>query len=135
MTSRLMRFTAAAWLLLWLDLSLGHVSAGFPHPAMWLPFLLLPVTAGVAWAAACRPSAWWTRLVRVTSYGAILLGLLGFLFHLLRLVHDVKGAISWQVLVRLVRYPPLLAPLAITGVGLLGLLASHPAVEERAAKP
>lgn len=120
--SRVVWFTSAGFLFLWLDLSLGHVSAGLKHVGMWLPLLFLPCAAAVSALTAVRPTAVTRRLFRLACYGAIAIGLLGFGFHLARFWKELKGTVQWEVLMRLMRYPPLFAPLAVAGVGILGWL-------------
>ena len=117
-----MRFMAAGFFFLWLDLLLGHVSAGLKHPGMWVPVLFLPWAAFVSVTAASRGHA---SLFRAMSYSAIVVGALGFAFHLSRFLGALRGIIELQVIFRLMRYPPLFAPLAVSGVGVLGLLVSR----------
>ena len=119
---RIVLFTGVGFLFLWVDLAVGHGSAGLKHPGMWLPLLLLPFATVVSSFAAFRAVPFLHRLFRFVCYGAVLLGLIGFGFHTNRLVHEVKGLVQWGVLMRFMRYPPLLAPLAISGLGILGLL-------------
>ena len=116
------RFAAIGFLALWADLSLGHLAGGFKHPGMWIPLITLPIAAAVCEWTARSPAAASHRALRLTSYTAILIGILGSTFHLLRLVSDLRGTIQFDVLLRLMRYPPLLAPLAVSGLGILGLL-------------
>lgn len=123
--SKLVLFTGAGFLFLWLDVSLGHVGAGLKHPGMWLPLVFLPCAAVSAMLTACQATRTRRRLFSVLCSGAILIGFLGFAFHAARLVRDLKGVIQWEVLSRLMRYPPLFAPLAVSGLGMLGLFVSH----------
>lgn len=107
---------------MWLDLSIGHVSAGMKHPAMWLPVLFLPYVILLSALLAQEATPARERRFQGACRVAILLGLLGFSFHLVRLCRDLRGAVQWEVLQRLMRYPPLFAPLAVSGLGMLGRL-------------
>ena len=115
-------FIAAAFLFLWIDLFLGHTSQGLHHPAMWLPLVFLPCAIVISLIRTITDSVFLRRLFQLFSLGAFIVGLLGFGFHFARLWRDLNGPIQWDVLIRLMRYPPLLAPLAVSGVGILGLL-------------
>ena len=116
------RFAAIGFLALWADLSLGHLAGGFRHPGMWVPLITLPIAAAVCEWTVRSPAAASHRALRLMSCAAILIGMLGSTLHLLRLVSDLRGPIQFDVLLRLMRYPPLLAPLAVSGLGILGLL-------------
>ena len=131
--SKLVLFTGAGFLFLWLDLSLGHVGAGLKHPGMWLPLIFLPCAVVVSLLTARCATPVHQRLFRIVCQAAIVIGLLGFGFHLARLAKELKGAIQWEVLQRFMRYPPLFAPLAVSGLGILGLLVqcSHDSHADR----
>lgn len=123
---RLCLFTGLGFLLVWLDISLGHVSAGLEHPGMWAPLIFLPCAATVSMLTAIRAGESLSRVFRVICRAAVLIGILGFFFHFARLLKELKGAVQWEVVMRLMRYPPLLAPLAVSGLGVLGLLVNYP---------
>lgn len=89
---------------------------------MWLPLIFLPCAAGVSVLTALRATVVTRRLFRLVCYGAMAIGFLGFGFHLARFLKELKGTVQWGVLMRLMRYPPLFAPLAVAGVGILGWL-------------
>ena len=96
-------FTAGGFLFLWLDVALGHVSAGLRHPGMWVPLFFLPCAVAVSVLTAFLATPLHQRLFRLTCQGALLIGLLGFVFHLARFLHDLRGVIQWDLLMRLVR--------------------------------
>ena len=124
---KIILFTGGGFLFLWFDIALGHVSAGLKHPGMWVPLLFLPCAVVVSILTALLATPVHRRLFRMVCQGALVIGLLGFGFHLGRLLKDLRGVIQWGVLIRLVRYPPLVAPLAVSGLGMLGLLVQPPA--------
>lgn len=124
---RVIGLIAAGFLFLWGDIALGHFSdTGPKHPAMWVPLLFLPCAALIATRAAMHTLPAEQRLFWVVCQLAVLIGIAGFAFHLVRFVRELKGVIQWGVLVRLMRYPPLFAPLAVSGLGVLGVLISDP---------
>ena len=130
---RVIQFTAIGFVVLWFDVTLGHLSAERRHPGMWVPMLFLPCAALSAVLTASFATPMHQRLFRLVCHAALFIGLLGFAFHLSKLLKDLTGAIQWTVLVRLMRYPPLLAPLSVSGLGILGLIAqpSWPREENR----
>lgn len=118
-------FTGVGFLFLGFDVALGHLSAGLKHPGMWVPLIFLPGAFAVSLFAATRATPLHQRLFRLVCRAALVIGILGVGFHLGRLLHDLRGTIQWGALMRLVRYPPLLAPLAVSGLGVLGLLVNE----------
>lgn len=119
---RVIGFSGGAIAFLWLDVAIGHVSAGLKHPGMWLPLVWLPCAVIVTLLTSARPTPAACRLFRAICQVTIVLGIVGLSFHLARFLRDLRGSMAWGVIMRLMRYPPLLAPLAISGLGMLGLL-------------
>ena len=119
----LILYTGAGFGFLWLDISLGHVGGGLKHAAMWLPLIFLPVATVTSVLAVLRSTKFRLRLFHGCCYGAVVLGAVGFGFHLTRFLGDLKGVVQWGALIRFMRYPPLFAPLAVSGLGMFGLLA------------
>lgn len=124
--SRLILFTGLGFFGIGLDVYLGHMTAEAGRPFMWIPLFFLPCAVVISLAAWLWPTKFFRDLFCFACLSAVIVGLLGFSFHLLRLWRDAWGIIQWTVLLRLMRYPPLLAPLAISGLGILGLLIEHP---------
>src|SRR5262245_18653480 len=117
---RLVWFTAFSFLFIWADILLGLISAGLGHPAMWTPLILLPVISLSAFIYSFNMCALTNKIFKIFCIVAIVLGGLGVYFHFLHLAKDLNGSIQWEIVARLVRYPPLLAPLTISGIGVLG---------------
>lgn len=123
---KLVLFTGGGFLCLWLDLFLGHASSGMTHPGMWVPLIYLPCAVILSVLSGLHSTESGKRLFCLVCKGAIVIGLVGFCFHSIRLWHDVsKSAMQWEVVFRLLRYPPLLAPLAVSGLGVLGVLVTN----------
>lgn len=116
-------FIACGFLFLWGDLAVAHLSANLRHPIMWLPLLFLPLAALVLLQLHFRNSPDSSpRYLKSVSIGATLLGLLGFFMHVLAFVRNLEGALQWEIIAQFMRYPPLFAPLSISGLGFLGML-------------
>ena len=96
------------------------------HPGMWIPLLIIPVGSMISVICFFYSDERIQLILKFFYLIAIPLGCLGFAFHLFCLLPDLKGSIQWEVLARLVRYPPVLAPLSISGLGILGLLITEP---------
>ena len=121
--SSIILFTGCGFFFLWVDILFGHVTAGLKHPAMWFPVVFVPFAAAASFVAGLRPSSGVLKIFQILCWAAVALGMMGFCFHLSRLLVDFnRGDPNWSAFVRLMRYPPVLAPLSISGLGVLGLL-------------
>jgi hypothetical protein len=124
MVHRLRRLEVAALLLLAVEAGHSHYQNYYANPVQYVPVLLAPALA-LAQAAAEVSSVpiqrAGQRLEAVLAAAATLAGLVGFGFHV-RNVHSRSGGFSWQ---NLFYGAPLVAPLQLSGQGLLGLLAAY----------
>ncbi|MDP9352507.1 MAG: hypothetical protein M3P51_13350, partial [Chloroflexota bacterium] len=121
---RLRLIEAVAQLLLAGEAGYYHYANYYANKLQYVPVTLAPALA-VAQAAAETPMAPVRRagcsLEEVLSTAATLSGLVGFGFHF-RNVRNRTGGVSWQ---NLFYGAPLVAPLQLSGQGLLGLLAAY----------
>lgn len=113
--------TALGALVTAAEIYFEHDKASFGNRLMWLPVALGPVGAAAGAAAVVSPRAARTALP-LASAAILLNGLQGTYLHARGVAQKPGG---W----RNARYnlemgPPLLAPLLVTGVGGMGLLAS-----------
>lgn len=121
---RLRRIAILAQLLLAIEAGYSHYQSYYANPVQYVPVLLAPALA-VAQAAAevssipVRRAGRW--LEALLSGAAVLAGLVGCAFHL-KNVRSRSGGFSWQ---NLFYGAPLVAPLQLSGQGLLGLLAAY----------
>ena len=129
------RFIAFGFIALWIDMAASHLSAGVHHPAMLLPLLVLPVAFWVVLRADASPDPASLVALQAVFYLAIALGILGAGLHLLSIVSKLRGQVSWGVLIRLFRYPPVTAPIAISALGTLGLLTARKANSAHLTQP
>ena len=111
-------FVVSNLAFLGVDIFIAHQANAFARGAEWLPIVF-----SVAAAALLTPALFSTRyrarsrgLFVVVGAGAVLLGVLGMLFHLKSVFFER------QTLAALVYTAPFVAPLAYVGVGLLLLL-------------
>jgi len=113
--------TAGAALVNGVEIWLEHDRASFGDPWMWAPVALTPVAIAAAVSGAVSPRAAKTFLP-VASAAVMANGVQGFYLHVRGIARKPGG---WRML----RYnvemgPPLFAPLLMTMVGGMGLLAS-----------
>ncbi len=102
-----------------LDVYIAHLINDFAHGAEWIPVVFSTLAPLLllrgAWTGRFTQGADWLLGVLVGA-GALLVGLLGFLFHL------ESTFFREQSLMNLVYTAPFAAPLAYAGIGLLILL-------------
>ncbi len=119
---RLALFTSFGFFFIWVDVCIGHLGSDQFKVFMLIPLVFLPFATVMTIVTALWP----TKLTRNIFWGisvlAVIVGMVGFYFHSVKLQEHFVGLMQWQVLVRLMRYPPLFAPLAISGLGILGLM-------------
>ena len=117
-----MLWVGASFLFLWIDICIGHLNGEHLKTVMLIPIIFLPCVVLSALAAAFWPNSLSLKFLRVTCLLACGVGGLGFYFHWMRIQSSLSGSMTISIFVRLIRYPPLLAPLAISGLGILGLM-------------
>jgi hypothetical protein len=110
-------FTAVAYLVIWVQLSLFHWAGGFKHWAMWGPVLATPlVIAGAIVGALERGSPWGWVALGLIAFG-VLDGALGVYYHLRGITSQIGGFTTRNVL----SGPPPMLPLAYAAMGVLGI--------------
>lgn len=109
-------FTAVAYLVIWIQLSLYHWAGGFKHIAMWGPVLATPLIVGGAVLGAVRRDGVWGWIALALLVFGILEGLLGLALH----VQGIRTQIGGFSLRNVLSGPPPLLPLAYAAVGVLG---------------
>jgi hypothetical protein len=124
MVHRLRRLEVAAQLLLAVEAGDSHYQNYYANPVQYVPVLLapaLPVAQATAEVSGIPIRRAGQRLGVVLAAAATLAGLVGFGFHV-KNVRSRSGGFSWQ---NLFYGAPLVAPLQLSGQGLLGLLAAY----------
>jgi hypothetical protein len=116
-------------IMLGLDTYLSHVLNHTIIAREWVPIIFGPVAGLILLfsgliALRNRPLASW--LATAVFFASMLVGLLGAYFHIVRGTLPSAPAGQRITLDLLVWAPPILAPLAFAGVGLLGLSAAWP---------
>ncbi len=121
---RLRLIEVAGQLLLTAEAGHSHYENYYANPVQYTPIIVAPALA-LAQVAAEAPSAPLRSIGRrceaLLSAVATLAGLVGFGFHF-KNIRSRSGGLSWQ---NLFYGAPLVAPLQLTGQGLLGLLAAY----------
>jgi hypothetical protein len=110
---------ALSYVLLGVEAGYNHWIGGYSNKVMFTPLVLSPALTLAHLGALTR-----LRAARAAegplSMLAVAAGLVGFGFHL-RNIRRRSGGFSWQ---NLFYGPPAVAPLQLTGQGVLGLLAA-----------
>jgi hypothetical protein len=110
-------FTAVAYLVVWVQLSLYHWAGGFKRLAMWGPVLATPpIAAGAVVGAVTREGVWGWVALALLAFG-VLDGLLGLYLHLSGLRAQIGGFSTRNLL----SGPPPMLPLAYAAMGVLGI--------------
>ena len=116
-------FLIASIIFIWIDILTGHLGGKLHNVLMWVPLLVLPAAALSALAIIVQGSQKKNQMfLKWASWLLILTGLLGSYLHGSAVFGKLQGSIQWEVLAQMIRYPPVLAPLSITGLGIFGLL-------------
>jgi hypothetical protein len=110
-------FTALAYLVIWVQVSLYHWAGGFKHVAMWAPVLATPpVAAGAVVGAVARDGAWGWAALGLLAFGT-LDGLAGLFYHVRGIGSQIGGFSTRNLL----SGPPPMLPLAYAAMGVLGV--------------
>lgn len=115
---------AATTLVLLADALSGHYRSGFAFRAQYVPFVsggLLLVSAMLAGVAP--EVAWANKALRAAGWLAVVTGAVGFGFHHYYGIAKKPGGYKW-LLHYLMYGAPQLAPLALTGTGVLALIVA-----------
>ena len=116
-----------------LDVAIAHFAGReMVNPAQLLPVTVAPAAAIVLLVGAAK-RGWLTRAMRIGGAALAVLGTVGTGFHLRALLRLLTGAgekLTWQGLqAALAVAPPLFAPGAFLGLGVVVLLLASPRVE------
>jgi hypothetical protein len=110
-------FTAVAYLVIWVQLSLYHWAGGFKRLAMWGPVLATPpIAAGAVVGAVTREGVWGWVALALLAFG-VLDGLVGVYLHLSGMRAQIGGFSTRNLL----SGPPPMLPLAYAAMGVLGI--------------
>lgn len=117
----LLLFTALAFLLIFIQVLLFHYRQNFRHWAMWIPVLATPVLGVFLIIMALGNTSGVRPLVVVLLVAGVLGGLIGFYYHFRGVGTRVDGYRLQNFLVG----PPVILPLMVTTISLLGLMAIY----------
>ena len=117
--------TATLTLLLVADALAGHYRSGFAMRAQYVPLVSGGLLIASALAAVVAPGAVWSnRALSATGWLAVVTGVDGFAFH--HYYGNERKPGGYKLLLHYLMYgAPQLAPLALSGVGVLALIAAR----------
>lgn len=114
-------FTALAFLLIGIQVTMSHYRQNFHHKSMWVPIIASPLIFIVGLWLAFGNLNWLFYLFVVLMGIGILSGLVGFYYHFRGVGLRVGGYTMSNFLVG----PPVILPLLITALSVLALLAIY----------
>jgi hypothetical protein len=133
-TSRLLGLGAFQWIalvaalltmLVLVEAWIGHYRSGFPLRVQYAPFASGGLLIVAALATGIAPGAAWAQAaLRVTGWTAVVTGLIGLGYHHYYGIARKAGSYKW-LLHYLMYGAPQLAPLALSTVGALAVLAAQ----------
>lgn len=133
-TARFLGFGAFEWLaalvvlltiILLADAFAGHYRSGFEHKSQYAPFLSGGFLIIAAILILILPLSGWTNaLLRIAGWTAAASGFVGFGFHHFYGIVKKPGGYKWLLHYLMYGAPPL-APLGLSAVGVLALIAAR----------
>jgi hypothetical protein len=117
--------TALLALVIVAEAWLGHYRSGFPLRAQYVPLLIGGLLILTCVAAVVFPGERWVHVgLRAAGWLAIPVGIIGVGYHHWYGIIEKAGAYRWLLHYLMYSAPPL-APLALTAVGILALVAER----------
>jgi hypothetical protein len=114
-------FASLGFLLIFVQVTLFHYRQNFRHWAQWVPVIALPILALTGLWVTASGTAGVRRVFALLCAADALGGLYGFFLHLRGVGQRVDGYRLQNFLVG----PPVVLPLTITALSVLGLLAVY----------
>lgn len=112
-------------LLVLIDVWIGHYRSGFPLRAQYAPFASGGLLAGAALSTVIAPAAAWAQeALWSAGWVAVVTGFVGTGYHHYYGIAQKAGGYRW-LLHYLMYGAPQLAPLALSTMGALGVIAAH----------
>jgi hypothetical protein len=112
-------------LLVLVEAWIGHYRSGFPLRAQYAPFASGGLLIVATLATVIAPGAAWTQAaLRTAGWIAVVTGLVGVGYHHYYGIAQKAGSYKW-LLHYLMYGAPQLAPLALSTVGVLAVIAAH----------
>lgn len=114
-------FTALAFLMIFLQVTLFHYRQNFRHWTMWTPVIATPLLGVLLLTLAFYNAPWLRTLTAIFCSVGVLAGLGGFALHVEGVGERVDGYKMQNLLVG----PPITLPLMVVAMSALGLLALY----------
>ena len=116
--------SGVGFLLLWVEACAAHIGGGLYRVWMWLPVIFLPVAAFASGLTISSPQKF-KRYFKMICFLAVVLGFAGFLFHGDSFLDQLHKASEIKEILSFFSFPPVLAPLAISLMGVLGWMGTQ----------
>jgi hypothetical protein len=113
--------SAFGFVLLGIQVTLFHYRGNFRSLTMWIPVLSAPTLAGLLLLFALWPAYW----LRVLLFWFLCIEVLGGLFGFTRHLHGITQRMGGLKLNNVLTGPPIMLPLLLSFLSLLGLLGLY----------
>jgi len=117
----LILFIGAAFLLLWVQVTMYHYRQNFHNKAMYAPVVTAPLLSATAVWLAFYNAAWLATAFAVISAIGLLVGLTGVYFH----AKGVGVRVGGYELRNFLIGPPVILPMMFSALSALGLIALY----------
>jgi hypothetical protein len=117
----LILFVSLAFLLIGIQVTLYHYRQNFHNKVMWTPVIASPIFFVVGIIHVCYKMSWLHTLFIILMWVGAVAGLIGFYFH----VRGVKLRVGGYELRNFMIGPPVILPLLLTAMAVLGLIAAY----------
>lgn len=114
-------FLGAAYLMMWIQVTLSHWRGGFRNPFMWGPVLATPFISGVALMMGFYRGDMLELIFVVLFAAGVLEGMVGTFFHL-RGAGSMVGGLTIR---NLMSGPPVMIPMMYMALAAFGLLIHY----------
>lgn len=117
----LILFVSSAFCLIGIQVTMSHYRQNYHHKAMWVPVLASPLFVVFGLILVLYNANWLRWLFQILMWIGALAGLVGFYYH----VRGVGKRVGGYKLNNFLIGPPVMMPLLITAMCLLGVMALY----------
>ena len=117
----LILFVSLAFCLIGIQVTMSHYRQNYHHKAMWVPVLASPLFLLFGLILVFYNANWLRWIFQILMWIGALAGLVGFYYH----VSGVRKLVGGFKLHNFLIGPPVIMPLLITAMSLLGIMALY----------
>lgn len=117
----LILFDSLVFLFVGIQVTMSHYRQNFHHKAMWIPVIAIPLFVGSGIVLTFNAANWARGLFALLMWIGSAAGFLGFYYHF----RGVGIRVGGYELRNFLMGPPIIMPLLITALSVLGLIAVY----------